>query len=151
MHNHALSITTQWQVWATSLLSQIRQLYYALVAKEVVTESIDSRQKGKKVQTEVVRNKERAWIVGDVVKLSATYCIGKKKGNRTSTTRQLKNMRTHRIDGASLLSGWHFEIYKIGVTLPIPLPLDKLGGDITPERRTSAAAPKAMGGIVCRN
>ena len=29
--------------WATSLLSQIRQLYYALVAKEVVTESIDSR------------------------------------------------------------------------------------------------------------
>ena len=41
--NHALSITTQRQVWATSLLSQIRQLYYALVAKEVVTESIDSR------------------------------------------------------------------------------------------------------------
>ena len=46
--NHALSITTQRQVWATSLLSQIRQLYYALVAKEVVTESIDSRQKRKK-------------------------------------------------------------------------------------------------------
>ena len=42
------SITTQRQVWATSLLSQIRQLYYALVAKEVVTESIDSRQKRKK-------------------------------------------------------------------------------------------------------
>ena len=41
--NHALSITTQRKVWATSLLSQIRQLYYALVAKEVVTESIDSR------------------------------------------------------------------------------------------------------------
>ena len=41
--NHALSITTQRQVWATSLLSQIRQLYYALEAKEVVTESLDSR------------------------------------------------------------------------------------------------------------
>ena len=41
--NHALSITTQRQVWATNLLSQIRQLYYALVAKEAVTESIDSR------------------------------------------------------------------------------------------------------------
>ena len=38
-----LSITTQRQVWATSLLSQFRQLYYALVAKEVVNESIDSR------------------------------------------------------------------------------------------------------------
>ena len=38
-----ISIATQRQVWATSLLSQTRQLDYALVAKEVVIESIDSR------------------------------------------------------------------------------------------------------------
>ena len=94
-----------------------------------------------------MRNKERAWIVGDIVKLWATYCIGKKKRNSTSRTIQRKNMTSHRIDGTSLLSGWHFKIYKIGVTLPIPLPLDNFGGDITPERKTSAAAPKAMGGI----
>ena len=31
--------------WATSLLNQIRQLYYAPVVKEVVTESIDSRER----------------------------------------------------------------------------------------------------------
>ena len=60
-------------------------------------------------------------------------------------------MRSHWIDGTSLLSGWHVEIYKIGITLPIPLPLNKFGGNITPKRKTSAAAPKAMGGIVSQN
>lgn len=55
------------------------------------------------------------------------------------------------MDDEALLSGSHFELYEIGVTLPITLPLDTFPGDITPECDTSAAAPKSMGRIATWN
>ena len=67
------------------------------------------------------------------------------------TTRQKKNLGGHGIYCLSLLSGGHFEINLIGVTLPITSPLNKFRRNITPKGETRAAATKTMGRVMGRN
>ena len=92
--------------------------------------------------------KERAWIVGDVVRWEL------RDVKKTVEHQRIDNWRI--LDAIELTARrfWAGDIsrlYEIGVTLPITLPLDKFRWDITPKRKTSAAVPEAMGGIVSRN